>query len=332
MESDALIYVVGHRGLAGSAILRAVEAQGYENVLVRTSEEVDLTRQAEVEALFSEQRPDYVFLSAGRAGGIAANASKPAEFFYVNAMIACNVIHAAYQVGVTKLLYLGSSCIYPRLAHQPIGEEELLTGSLEPTNEAYALAKIGGLKMCEFYRQQFGCNFISAMPTSLYGINDNFDLDDGHLLPSLVRKFHEAKVAYSPTVELWGTGRVYRELMHADDLADALLFLMANYNEAGHINVGTGRDFTVMEYAQMVKRVVGYEGEIVNDASKPDGVPKKQLDVSRLSALGWQSRIDLEDGLHQVYDWFVANYDEVIATGARRASARITRPAAALRA
>lgn len=323
MNRDSRIYVAGHRGLVGSAILRKLAAEGYEDVVTRTSSELDLTRQDEVEQFFAETRPDYVFLSAARAGGIKVNALKPAEFYYVNTMIATNVIHSAYLNDVTKLLYLGSSCIYPRLAHQPIAEDELLTGPLEPTNEAYALAKIGGLKMCDFYREQFGCNFISAMPTSLYGINDNFDLEESHLLPALMRKFHEAKLAGDPSVVMWGTGSVYRELMHADDLADALLFLMRTYDEAGHVNVGTGRDHTVLEYAQLVKRVVGYEGEIEHDLSQPDGMPKKQLDVSKLTRLGWTSTISLEDGVRDVYAWFSANYDDVIAESTRRTASRI---------
>ena len=323
MERDSRTYVAGHRGLVGSAIMRALADEGYADVVTRTSDELDLTRQADVDAFFAETRPEYVLLSAARAGGIRANATKPAEFFYVNAMIACNVIHAAYRFGVRKLLYLGSSCIYPRLAKQPIAEDELLAGKLEPTNEAYAIAKIAGLKMCDYYREQFGCNFVSAMPTSLFGLNDNFDLDEGHLIPSLMRKFHEAKVRGEPTVVIWGTGTVYRELMYADDLADALLFLMRLYDEPGHINVGTGRDYTILQYAEMIRDVVGYQGEIVHDLSKPDGIPKKQLDVSRMTALGWEPKTSLEEGLRRVYAWFSENYDEVIATSTRRTASRM---------
>jgi GDP-L-fucose synthase len=321
VDKNARIYVAGHRGLVGSAIVRRLEEAGYTDLVTRTSAELDLTRQADTEAFFADVRPEYVFLSAARAGGIKANATKPAEFFYVNAMIACNVIQASYRSDVTKLLYLGSSCVYPRLARQPIVEDELLSGKLEPTNEAYALAKIGGLKLCDYYRQQFGCNFISAMPTSLYGIHDNFDLEEGHLVPSLMRKFHEAKLRDEPTVVLWGTGTVYRELMYADDLADALHFLMLNYDSPGHVNVGTGQDYTVLEYAGMVRRAVGYEGEIVHDLSKPDGIPRKQLDVSRMTALGWRPKYTLEEGLRHVYEWFSANYDQVVADAAKRRTA-----------
>jgi GDP-L-fucose synthase len=328
LEKNSKIYVAGHRGLVGSAIVRRLEQAGYTDIVTRTSDELDLTRQEDVEALLADVRPEYVFLSAGRAGGIGANSAKPAEFFYVNAMIACNVIHASYRLDVKKLLYLGSSCIYPRLATQPIVEEELLSGKLEPTNEAYALAKIGGLKMCDYYREQFGCNFISAMPTSLYGIYDNFDLEEGHLIPSLMRKFHEAKLRGAPEVVLWGTGTVYRELMHADDLADALLFLMLSYDSAGHINVGTGRDHTILEYAEMIRRVVGYEGEIVHDLSRPDGIPKKQLDVSRMTALGWRPKLSLEEGLRHVYAWFSEDYDAVVAEAERRRTSQVLTKAA----
>ena len=313
MNKDAKIYVAGHRGLVGSALLRKLEADGYTNVICRSRSELDLTRQEHVEEFFDSVRPEYVFLSAARAGGIKINSLKPAEFFYTNAMIACNVIHAAALAKVTKLLYLGSSCIYPRLARQPISEDELLAGKLEPTNEAYAIAKIAGLKMCDYYREQYGCNFISAMPTSLYGINDKFDLVAGHLIPNLIRKFHEAKLNGDPSVTIWGTGTVYRELMWSDDLADALVFLMEHYNEAGHINVGTGRDYTIREYAEMVKAVVGFEGQIVTDPSQPDGIPKKQLDVSRISRLGWYPRVTLEEGLRILYAWFVDHYDEIVA-------------------
>ena len=312
MQKESKIYVAGHRGLVGSAILRKLKKEGYDNLILRTHQELDLTRQAEVEAFFRETRPDYVFLSAGRVGGIYANDQNPGEFYYINSMIANNVIHSAYLFGVKKLLYLGSSCIYPRLAKQPMNEEELLTGKLEPTNEAYAIAKIAGLKMCDYYREQYGCNFISAMPTSLYGINDNFDLHSSHLLPALIRKFHEAKLRGDKSVTIWGSGKPYRELMLSDDLADALLFLMLNYNEKGHVNAGTGIEYSILEYAQMVKKTVGFEGEIVHDHSKPDGTPRKQLDVSKINQLGWKASTSIEDGLKIVYEWFSQNYELII--------------------
>ena len=309
MEKKSKIYIAGHRGLVGSAILRKLEKEGYKNLILRTHQELDLTRQAAVEAFFRETRPDYVFLSAGRVGGIYANDQNPGEFYYINSMIANNVIHSAYLFEVKKLLYLGSSCIYPRLAKQPMNEEELLTGKLEPTNEAYAIAKIAGLKMCDYYREQYGCNFISAMPTSLYGINDNFDLSSSHLLPALMRKFHEAKLGGDQSVTIWGSGKPYRELMLSDDLADALLFLMLNYNEKGHVNVGTGIEYSILEYARIVKKTVGFEGEIVHDLCKPDGTPRKQLDVSKINQLGWKALTGIEDGLKIVYKWFSENYE-----------------------
>ena len=312
MQKNSKIYIAGHRGLVGSAILRKLEKEGYDNLILRTHQELDLTRQAEVEAFLKETRPDYVILSAGRVGGIIANDRNPGEFYYINSMIANNVIHSAYLFGVKKLLYLGSSCIYPRLAKQPINEAELLEGKLEPTNEAYAIAKIAGLKMCDYYRAQYGCNFISAMPTSLYGINDNFDLTSSHLLPALMRKFHEAKLRGDKTVTIWGSGKPYRELMFSDDLADALFFLMLNYDESGHVNVGTGIEYSILEYAQMVKTTVGFEGEIAHDLCKPDGMPRKQLDVSKINQLGWKASTGIEDGLKMVYEWFSENYELII--------------------
>jgi len=311
MDKRAKIYVAGHRGLVGSSILRALEVRGYTNVVVRTHRELDLTRQKEVEEFFQQEKPEYVFLSAAKVGGILANATYPAEFLYQNVAIAMNVIHAAYLSGVKKLLFLGSSCIYPKLCPQPIKEEYLLTGSLEPTNEAYAIAKIAGLEMAKFYRTQYGCDFISAMPTNLYGPNDNFDLQNSHVIPALIRKFHEARVNRKPTVEIWGTGTPRREFLYIDDLADALLFLMEHYSDTIHINVGVGEDVSIRELAELVKRITGYEGEIVYDSSKPDGTPRKLLDVSRLRALGWRPRVSLEEGLRRTYAWFVEHYDTI---------------------
>jgi GDP-L-fucose synthase len=306
MDQDAKIYVAGHQGMVGSAIVRALEAQGHQKIIGRTLAELDLTRQAEVEAFFESEKPDYVFLAAARVGGIYANNTWPAEFIYQNLMIEANVIHAAWKAGVRKLLFLGSSCIYPKLAEQPIREESLLTGALEPTNEAYAIAKISGIELCKFYRRQYGCDFISAMPTNLYGIYDNFDLETSHVLPALIRKFHEAKLRGDRQVVMWGTGTPLREFLYVDDLADACLHLMRHYSDELHINVGTGKDIEIGELAGLVKRIVGFEGEIVNDLSKPDGTPRKLLDVSRLHALGWQHRTGLEEGIRQAYAWFCA--------------------------
>jgi GDP-L-fucose synthase len=313
MHRDAKIYVAGHRGLVGSALLRKLDAEGFTNVVYRTHDELDLTRQAEVEEYLFQEKPEYVFVSAARAGGIKANMLEPASFYYINAMIATNVIDASHRAGVTKLLYLGSSCIYPRIAPQPLSEDQLLDGKLEPTNEAYAIAKIAGLRMCDYYREQYGSNFISAMPTSLYGINDNFDLTTGHLLPSMMRKFHEAKLRDDPEMVIWGTGTVYRELMDVDDLANAMVFLMEKYDEPGHINVGTGLDYSINEYADMIRRTVGYKGEIVHDLSQPDGIPRKLLDISKIRALGWKPEVAIEDGIAKLYAWFSENYDQIMA-------------------
>lgn len=312
MDLNSKIYLAGHNGLVGSAIYRLLIEAGYSNVIYESSSKLDLTRQAEVEEFFIKNQPEYVFLSAGKVGGIGANNQYPAEFYYINSMIANNIIHSAYLSGVKKLLYLGSSCIYPRLAKQPIKEDELLGGYLESTNEGYAIAKISGVKMCDFYRKQYGCNFISAMPTNLYGIKDNFNLEEGHFIPSLIRKFHEAKIFNKEIVSLWGTGQAYREVMYVDDLADALLFIMSNYDEKGHINVGTGKDYSIMEYAKLIKSVVGFQGEIVCDTSKPDGTPKKLLDVSKLTQLGWTARTSLETGIGIVYRWFELNYTNIL--------------------
>lgn len=307
MNKDSKIYVAGHRGLVGSVIVRNLEERGYTNIICRTHKELDLTRQADVEKFFEEEKPEYVFLAAAKVGGIHANNTRPAEFIYENLMIESNIIHSAYKYGVRKLLFLGSSCIYPKFATQPIKEEYLLTGELEPTNEAYAIAKITGIELCKFYRRQYGCDFISAMPTNLYGINDNFDLETSHVLPALIRKFHEAKINTQEEVVMWGTGKPLREFMYVDDLADALVHLMLNYSDEIHVNMGTGKDLSIGELAQIVKEVVGYEGKIVNDLSKPDGTPRKLLDVSRLEATGWKYKTELREGIEKVYKWYLEN-------------------------
>lgn len=305
MNKDSKIYVAGHRGLVGSAIVRNLEERGYTNIIYRTHKELDLTRQVEVEKFFEEEKPEYIFLAAAKVGGIHANNTRPAEFIYDNLMIESNIIHSAYKYGVKKLLFLGSSCIYPKFANQPIKEEYLLTGELEPTNEAYAIAKITGIELCKFYRRQYGCDFISAMPTNLYGINDNFDLETSHVLPALIRKFHEAKINNQEEVVMWGTGKPLREFMYVDDLADALVHLMLNYSDEIHVNLGTGKDLSIGELAQIVKEVVGYEGKIVNDLTKPDGTPRKLLDVSRLEATGWKYKTELREGIEKVYKWYL---------------------------
>lgn len=308
MEKSSRIYVAGHRGLVGSAIVRKLQSEGYHNLILKTSSELDLRRQQDVEDFFREEKPEYVFLAAAKVGGIQANNVYSAEFIYDNLMIQNNVIHSAYANGVKKLLFLGSSCIYPKYARQPMKEEYLLDGKLEPTNEAYAIAKIAGIKMCEHYNKQYGTNFISAMPTNLYGPNDNFDLETSHVLPALMRKFHEAKTNNKEEVVIWGTGKPKREFLHVDDLADALLYLMNNYNGSQFVNVGTGKDITIQELAELIKDIVGFEGRIVNDTSKPDGTPRKLLDVSRLKELGWEARIGLREGLEMTYQWFVENW------------------------
>jgi GDP-L-fucose synthase len=306
VRDDARIYVAGHRGLVGSAIVRRLEADGCSNLVTASREQLDLRDQAAVNYWFKANRPEYVYLVAGTVGGIMANSTRPAEFLYDNMMIHATVVHAAQQFGVEKLLYLGSSCIYPRQATQPIPEDELLTGQLEPTNEAYALAKITGIKLCDSYRKQYGCNFISAMPTNLYGPNDNFDLTSSHVLPALIRKFHDAKVRGDRAVEIWGTGSAMREFLHVDDLADACVFLMDRYDEPGHINVGTGIDISVRQLAETVRDIVHPEAELVFDTSKPDGMPRKVLDVSRLRDLGWSPKIAFDEGVRATYDWFLA--------------------------
>lgn len=311
MDKDAKIYVAGHRGLAGSAIVRALQAQGYTNLILKTSQELDLRRQDQVEAFFAETQPEYVFLAAAKVGGIHANNTYRAEFIYDNLILEANVIHSAYQSGVKKLLFLGSSCIYPKLCPQPMREEHLLTGFLEPTNEPYAIAKIAGLKLCENYCRQYGAQFISAMPTNLFGINDNFDLANSHVLPALMRKFHEAKVANAPFVEIWGTGSALREFLYVDDLADALVFLMNHYSDVEFVNVGTGDEVSIKELAMTIQAVVGYQGELKFDPTKPDGTPRKLLDTSKLSAIGWQPKTSLKEGIEQTYRWFAENYASI---------------------
>jgi GDP-L-fucose synthase len=301
MDQKSKIYVAGHRGMVGSAIVRRLEAEGYNNVVLRTSAELDLRNQEAVEQFFKEHKPDYVFLAAARVGGIVANNTYRAEFLYDNLMIESNIIHSSYKHSVTKLLFLGSSCIYPKFAEQPIKEEYLLTGLLEQTNEPYAIAKIAGLKLCDAYRSQYGCNFISAMPTNLYGPNDNYDLTNSHVLPALIRKMIVAKRNGDVNVEIWGSGKPMREFLHVDDLAEACLFLMQHYNEPGHINIGTGSDVTIAELAHIIKQVTGFEGELVFNADKPDGTPRKLMDSSKIHALGWHAKIDLQNGIEKVY-------------------------------
>ena len=310
MEKDSKIYVAGHRGLVGSAILRRLQAAGFTRLLTRTRSQLDLRDQAAVDAFFAAERPDYVFLAAAKVGGILANATYPAAFIYDNLEIQNHVIHAAHRYGTQKLLFLGSSCIYPRLAPQPLKEEYLLTGPLEETNQWYAIAKIAGIKMVQAYRRQYGFRGISLMPTNLYGPGDNFDLQTSHVLPALLRKFHEAKVNAAPRVVVWGTGAPRREFLHVDDLADAALFLMEHYDGEGIINVGVGEDLTIRELAELIKEVVGYRGEIVFDTSKPDGTPRKLLDVSRLHQLGWRAKIPLREGLAQTYAWYLEHQAE----------------------
>ncbi len=306
MDREARVFVAGHRGLVGSALVRRLEAAGATQVLTATRQELDLRDQAAVTDWFRSHRPDYVFLVAGTVGGIMANSTRPAEFLYDNMMMHGTVVHASYEFPVRKLLYLGSSCIYPRQSQMPITEEQLLAGPLEPTNEAYALAKIAGIKLCQAYREQYGCDFISAMPTNLYGPNDNFDLRSSHVLPALMRKFHDAREAGRDTVEIWGTGSPMREFLHVDDLADACLHLMDTYDGGGHINVGTGEDISIRELAETVRSVVHPDAELVFDVTKPDGMPRKVLDVSRLHALGWYHQIELAEGVKSTYDWFRA--------------------------
>jgi GDP-L-fucose synthase len=308
---DTRIYVSGHGGLVGSAVIRRLEREGFTNILAATREQLDLRDQAAVNYWFQANRPEYVFLVAGTVGGILANSSRPAEFIYDNMMIHATVVHASHLFDVKKLLYLGSSCIYPRDCPQPMTEETLLSGYLEPTNEPYAIAKIAGIKLCQSYRRQYGSNFISAMPTNLYGPNDNFDLESSHVLPALIRKFHDAKVGGREEVVIWGTGSPRREFLHVDDLGDACLFLMRNYDDEQHINIGTGMDLTIRELAQMVAEVVHPEARLVFDKTKPDGTPRKLLDVSRIHDIGWEHSIELRDGIASSYQWYLENEDEV---------------------
>ena len=301
MNKNAKIYIAGHNGMVGSAIVRKLKNEGYSNFVFRTSKELDLTDQQAVKQFFELEKPEYVFLAAAKVGGIHANNTFRAEFIYKNLMIQNNVIHYSYENQVKKLLFLGSSCIYPKMAPQPLKEEYLLTGLLEPTNEPYAIAKIAGIKMCEAYRSQYGCNFISVMPTNLYGPNDNYDLNNSHVLPALIRKFHTAKIENKDIVEVWGSGSPKREFLHVDDLASACYYLMLNYESSELVNIGTGTDVSIKELAELIKSIVGFEGELRFDSSKPDGTPRKLMDVSRLHNLGWQHQIALEDGIKSVY-------------------------------
>ncbi|WP_018610947.1 GDP-L-fucose synthase [Segetibacter koreensis] len=302
MEKQSRVYVAGHRGMVGSAIMRKLQAEGFENLITMTSAELDLRNQHAVNEFFDQEKPEYVFLAAAKVGGIHANNVYRADFIYDNLMIETNVIHAAYKYRVNKLMFLGSSCIYPKLAPQPLKEEYLLTGALEETNEPYAIAKITGIKLCEAYRAQYGCNFISVMPTNLYGPNDNYDLNNSHVLPALIRKMVVAKQSNAPFVEIWGSGSPRREFLHADDLAEACYYVMENYNQPGFINIGTGEDITIRELALMIKDIVGYKGEVKQDITKPDGTPRKLMDVSKLNSLGWKASISLADGIKMVYE------------------------------
>lgn len=309
MNKQDKIFVAGHRGMVGSAIVRKLQREGFENIITRASSELDLMNQSAVMDFFENEKPKFVFLAAAKVGGIHANNTYRAEFLYNNLMIEANVIHAAHIHQVEKLLFLGSSCIYPKMAPQPLTEDSLLTGELEPTNEPYAIAKIAGIKLCESYRDQYGSNFISAMPTNLYGPNDNYDLQNSHVLPALIRKFHEGKINGLPEVEVWGTGSPLREFLHVDDLADACYFLMLNYNEKQFVNVGTGIDLSIKSLAEMVKEIVGYQGKLVWNTSKPDGTPRKLMNVSKIESLGWKHQIDLQKGIEMVYAEFVEKHN-----------------------
>ena len=307
MEFNSKIYVAGHRGMVGSAIIRNLKSKGYQYIATRTSKELDLRNQAAVNAFFAKEKPDFVFLAAAKVGGIQANNTYRADFLYDNLMIQANIIHAAAKEKVTKLMFLGSSCIYPKMAPQPLKEEYLLTGSLEQTNEPYAIAKIAGIKLCEYYRSQYGCNFISVMPTNLYGIGDNYDLNNSHVLPALIRKMHEAKINNADEVVVWGTGTPKREFLYADDLAEACTYLMDNYNEKELINIGTGEDISIEELAKLVKGIIGFKGPLVFDKTKPDGTPRKLMDVSKVHSRGWKHNIELKQGIQLAYDDFLQN-------------------------
>lgn len=311
MLKNSKIYVAGSNGMVGSAIVRSLKRNGFTSLIEKSSKELDLKDQKAVQQFFKDEQPEYVFLAAAKVGGIHANNQYPATFIYDNLMIQNNVIHAAYENQVKKLLFLGSSCIYPKMAPQPLKEEYLLTGALEPTNEAYAIAKIAGLKMCQFYKQQYGCNFISAMPTNLYGENDNFHLQNSHVLPALLRKFIEAKKNNQNEVGIWGSGAPMREFLYVDDLAEACLFLMENYNEKETVNIGTGEDITIKQLAETIQKIVGFEGNLVFDASKPDGTPRKLLDVSKINTLGWKHKINLEEGIQKTFNWIQKNNFEM---------------------
>lgn len=311
LERDAKIYLAGHRGLVGGALLRQLKKQGFSNIVTRNSSELDLRNQSAVNAFFQAEKPVYVLLAAARVGGILANSTYPAQFIYDNLMIAANVIEASHQVGVRKLLNLGSSCIYPKMATQPLQENALLTGPLEETNRAYAIAKIAAIELCDSYRVQYGDDFVSAMPTNLYGPFDNFDLKNSHVLPAMMRKMHEAKIANAKAVEIWGSGTPLREFLHSQDLAKACLFLMENFSEPGPINVGFGEDISIKDLAMLIRDVVGFEGELSFDTSKPDGTPRKLMDVSRINELGWKAEIPLRDGVKNTYDWFLANVEQL---------------------
>lgn len=310
MNKQDKIYVAGHRGLVGSAIVRNLKSKGYENIIGRTHRELDLTDQAAVRSFFEEERPDIVVLAAAKVGGINANNTAPADFAYENMQIQCNVIKCCHDFKVKKLLFLGSTCIYPKMAEQPIVEDALLTGPLEETNEAYAIAKISGLEMCRFFKLQYGDDFISCMPTNLYGPYDNYDISGSHVMPAMIRKFHEAKLNNAPEVELWGTGTPLREFLYSDDMADACVFLLENYSGEQHVNIGTGKEITIKQLAELVKGTVGYEGKIVWNSNMPDGTPRKLTDVSKLHALGWHHRVELEEGVRLAYQWFVDHIDQ----------------------
>ena len=302
MEKGAKIYVAGHRGMVGSAIVRSLKQRGYNNIVHRSSSEVDLRNQSAVEEFFSGEQPQYVFLAAAKVGGIVANNTYRADFLYDNLLIESNIIHQSFVHKVKKLLFLGSSCIYPKMAPQPLKEDTLLSGFLEDTNEPYAIAKIAGIKLCENYRRQYGCDFVSAMPTNLYGPNDNYDLTNSHVVPALIRKFHNAKASGAKTVEVWGSGKPLREFLHVDDLADACIFLMENYSELSFVNIGVGHDLSIAELAEKIKSIVGFKGEIVFDRTKPDGTPRKLLDVGKITSMGWKAKISLDEGLRSVYE------------------------------
>ncbi len=311
MQKLDKIYVAGHRGMVGSAIVRRLQAEGYDNLVMRTSRELDLREQQAVRDFYAAEKPDHVILAAAKVGGILANDTYPADFIYDNLMMEANVIHASYENGVKKLLALGSTCIYPKMAPQPLNEDALLTGPLEPTNQWYAVAKIAGIKLCQAYQRQYGCRFVAAMPTNLYGPGDNFDLETSHVLPALMRKFHEAKLQGNPSVTLWGSGKPLREFLHVDDMADACVFLLQHYDEPEIVNIGVGEDLSIAALADIVREVVGFQGAIVYDASKPDGTPRKLVDTKKINGLGWRAKIGLRAGVEHTYRWFLDNVDQV---------------------